>query len=344
MRRERIPIHNISDMTMSMMHQKQSEACETRLLAYPVLTPFDPSATDADTQRFLEYSYTEYSSDGLMTLKQLKKQITKRLQLEAKFLSPGEVNLLEALLDQDGEILIEDWDDLSAVESLIKRLYCTVKKEGDELVLRLPYELQSPIARIFQQQKTKNIRNTLLQLDATIQTVLYINGFILAEEVCDCITKEIMHRSDLLALQIAKRYLMSAYEYETDMNGNMLLLHPGLSSAAALIIDRLDQGLPPGGFLSEAGVMGIGGVFPQEIPLLEGLCGTLIGALRPEYEPMEAVQDLHMLIKQGAGLEECRHVLSTMLAVMPTQNMFDRLDLLYHGTPRWAGMETPILH
>lgn len=344
MRRERIPIHNIVDMTMSMMHQKQSEACEARLSAYPGLTPFSSDASDADAQRFVSYSFAEPAADGLIVLDTLKKQIKSRLQLEIKFLSPGEVNLLEGLLEHDGEILIEEWDDLSAVEALIKRLYCYVTKEEDELVLRLPYELQAPVAQVFQQKKTAKIRSLLARLNATIQSVLYINGFILAEEVRDCILHEIMHRSDALAVLVAERYLMATYEYETDMNGNMILVHPGLSSASALIVDRIDQGLPPGGFLNEAGMMAIGGVFPQEIPLLEGMCGTLIGALRPEYEPMAAVQDLQMLIKQGASLDECSRAMSTMLAVMPTAAMTDRLTQLYRGTPRWAGMETPVVH
>ena len=61
----------------------------------------------------------------------------ERLPKEALYISAGEMQLVERLLINDGELLLGDWDDLGAAEALVSRLWCSFHAEGDDWTLLL---------------------------------------------------------------------------------------------------------------------------------------------------------------------------------------------------------------
>ena len=70
------------EMTMSMMREKQFEACERRLFAHPGVGLFAPEATEADAQALLAGSFDDVggkSRHTLATLEGLRAAVMERL-------------------------------------------------------------------------------------------------------------------------------------------------------------------------------------------------------------------------------------------------------------------------
>ena len=61
------------EMTMSMMREKQFEACERRLFAYPSVGLFSQEATELDAMRLLSGSFEKTNDQMLTTLSELRR-------------------------------------------------------------------------------------------------------------------------------------------------------------------------------------------------------------------------------------------------------------------------------
>ena len=88
----------------------------------------------------------------------------------------------------------------------------------------------------------------------------------------------------------------------------------------------------------------LNGLLPEEIASCETMRGALAGAIRPEYDEEEALEDLRMMAKQGATLPEMREVMESMLCVLPTPRMLEALRQLHLQTVRWIGMPPAVLN
>lgn len=346
MLREGILHADWGEMTMSMMREKQFEACERRLFAYPSKALFSAEATELDAQLLLGGSFeqsTGFGKNRLVTLSQLREMVLDRLPLEAQYISVSEMQLLERLLMSDGEIQLGDWDDIGAAEALVKRLWCSFRANGEEWMLFLPKPLHLPLMTALHSPETNAARERLFRFDATIHGLLYISGLLHSAQPIGIFTKEVMRRQDGAAAEVARRYLQSSFEYITDANGDLILLHPGLADPYELVKDQSTDGIFTLELTQELIAGGMNGMLPEEIPLHEALCGALHGALRPECDLAESVEDLRMLAKQGVSLNEMENVMASMLAVLPTPLMKNALKNLYLCTPHWMGMQTALV-
>lgn len=335
------------EMTMSMMREKQFEACERRLFAHPGVCLFSEEATEADAQALLAGSFDDVrgaSQRTLTTLEQLRKTVLNRLPVEALCLSGGEVQLLEKLLINEGSLLLGDWDDIGAAEALVSRLWCSFRAEGDAWMLELPGALQEPLLTALNANGAAAMRERLFRYDATIHGLLYIAGLLHSGQPIGFFMHDVMRREDSLAMEIARRYLQASFEYVTDANGDLILLHPGLADPYRLVSRRSADGIFTLELTQEMIAGGMNGIFPEEEPLHEAMCGALHGALRPDYDVAEAAEDLRMLAKQGVGLQELESVMASMLAVMPTQAMHSALERIYQCTPHWMGLRAALVH
>lgn len=330
------------DRTMSMMREKQFEACERRLFARPGICLFSPEATELDTQTLLEGSY-EGQPDGLLSLQQLRDRVMERLPLEVLYIGVNEMQMLERLLLNEGEMLLTDWDDIGAAEALVRRLWCGFRAEGDDWKLILPSALHEPLMNAMHSQQAMSARELLFRYDATIHGLLYIAGFLHSAQPIGVFLQEVMHRSDAQAVQVAKRYLQSTFEYITDANGDLILLHPGLADPYQMFCLQPTEGIFTLELSQELIAGGMNGLLPEEVTLHENMCGALKGALRPEYDLAEAAEDLRMLAKQGVSYEEMEIVMGSMLAVLPTERMKAALRQLHLCTPHWMGLRTTLM-
>ena len=335
------------EKTMSVIRERQFEACQRRLSVYPVVNLFAPAATDADAQTLYEKSYysgEDLAAPALVTLAQLRERVLSLLPLEAMCLSMDEKALVERLLIGGGSVELTEEDAIGAAESLVSRLWASMDSGGERWTLTLPDALEEPLLRAFAQADFAKTRDNLLRYDAIIGGLLYIAGFLHSAQPAELFEQEVAHRADAQAHAVATRYLKASFEYMTDENGELILLHPGLADPDRLM-DEMSRGDMCSLELTQDMLAGgMNGLLPEEAPLHEELCGALALALRPEYEPQEAAEDLRMLAKQGVSLPEMETVMDCMLGVLPTPRMKSALSQLYLRTPHWLGMRAGLQH
>ncbi|MDD3214195.1 MAG: hypothetical protein PHY64_11005, partial [Eubacteriales bacterium] len=239
MLREASAVHeqDWSEKTMSVLREKQFEACERRLSALPAINLFSPDATDAHAQMLLESSYyaSEPGNDGLATLEGLRRKVLDQLPLEALYLSTGERAMLERMLASEGSVTSGNWDEIDAAEALASRLWCSFSDQGEEWTLTIGEALREPLLLAFNDPEYPETRNRMFRFDATISGLLYIAGFLPSDQPLTFFTKDVMNRGDAQAINIAYRYLKATFEYIDDLDRCILLMHPGLADPKRLI-------------------------------------------------------------------------------------------------------------
>jgi hypothetical protein len=335
-----------AEKTMSVLREKQFEACERRLSAYPPVNLFSPDATDEQAQTLLEHSFyqREPGNEGLATVASLRGRVLDQLPLEALYLSHGESELLERLLVADGKYTSDNWDAIDAAEALAQRLWCSFVDEDDEWTIVLAPQLMEPLLLAFNDPEYTEARARLFRFDATIHGLLYITGFLHSDQPLLFFLKDVIQRSDALARNIAYRYMMASFEYLSDGGSDILLMHPGLADPKRLIANT-NLGDDVTLTLSEESLAGgMSGILPEEEALHESMRAALEGATRPEWDAEEAAEDLRLLAKQGVAHGEIEAVMASMVCVLPTPEIKRALKQLYDNTPHWIGMTANLRH
>ena len=334
------------EKTMSELREKQFEACERRLSAYPSIGLFSPQATNAQAQTLLECSFyhNEPGQTGLITLAALRQKVLDQLPVEALFLSHAESVLLERLLISKGRIASANWDEIDAAEALARRLWCSFSATDDAWTLELPDALQEPLLLAFNNPEYAQAKSRLFRYDATIHGLLYIAGFLHSSQPLAFFMKDVMDRSDQLAQNIAYRYMKATFEYIADTGREIILVHPGLADPNNLIDTMGFSGEITLTLNEETLAGGMSGILPEEEALHEAMRAALEGMLRPEWDAEEAAEDLRLLAKQGVALDKMGEVMGTMICVSPTPAMKIALQRLYDSTPHWIGMTANLQH
>lgn len=335
-----------ADKTMSVMRERQLEACEDRLAAYPPYGLFE-GCDDARVEELWRLSYDAHERPMLTrlhTVAQLRAQVLEQLGAEAALLSVAEHQLVERLLVLDGTAELIDLEESDAAESLVRRMWCYLEwREEDRLFLHLPRALMTPLVGILDTQQHMELRERLLRFDATIRGLLYIGGFLHYEEPLSHLMTDVVQQMPLGNSLLALRYFRASYDYTYDALGDMILLHPGLAEPERVMKPFT---LRQGGEMQmdQATLLGaIGGLLPEEIPSYVQMLGLLQGAVRPEITEEEAVEDLRMLAKQGVSIGEMEEVLGTLLTVRPTPAMREGVRAISMQTPRWCGMTAAVV-
>lgn len=333
-----------ADKTMSVLRQEQLEACEKRLSALPDVTVFDLT-DDLRTEEIWACSFDAQEHPQLTKLhtrKELRAQVLGTLASEAALLSIEEHLLVERLVSLGGTAELIDWEETQAAESLVRRLWCTIAKDGNRTVVHLPEALLAPLTLAISSHPHQELREKLLHHDAVIRGLLYIGGLLHYEEPLYHLMTDVLQGSYACDLNLAMRYLRTSYDYTYDRNGDMLLLHPGLADPEHLMslpLPSLEKAVE----LDEETMRGaVDGILPEELPLFEMMYGLFIGATRPELTPEGAAEDLLMLAKQGVSLIEMQEVLGTLLSIHPTEEMRRAVTLVHARTPRWGMMRTAL--
>ena len=333
-----------ADKTMSVIRQEQLEACEKRLLSLPKKTVFDIS-DDLLTEEIWQCSYDAQEHpqmDALHTYKALRAQLLGRLAAEAALLSIEEHLLVERLVTLGGTAELINWEESTAAESLVRRLWCTITREGNRTTVHMPEALLTPLTLTISSRQHQEIRHRLLQHDSVMRGMLHIGGLLHFETPLYHLMTDVLQDSYASDLALAMRYLRAAYDYTYDRSGDMLLLHPGLADPEHL----MRQYVPTPECtmeLSEDTMRGaIDGLLPEEAPLFDLLYGLFVGATRPELTPEGAAEDMLMLAKQGVSLQEMQEVLGTLLSIQPTTEMRQAVTLIHAQTPRWSLMHTAL--
>ena len=331
-----------ADKTMSVIRQEQLEACDRRLSALPRVTVFD-LADDLRTEEIWQCSYDAQENprmDKLHTRKELRAQVLGNLAAEAALLSIEEHLLAERLVSLGGTAELIDWEETSAAESLVRRLWCTISRRNGRTVVLMPEALVAPLTLALGSHQHQEIRERLMRHDSVIRGMLYIGGLLHYEEPLYHLMTDVLQDTYASDLSLAMRYMRAAYDYTYDRSGDMLLLHPGLADPDRLMAMHSPTAEVTVELSDEAMRGAIEGILPEEEPLFDKLYGLFLGATRPELTPEGAAEDLLILAKQGVSHEEMQEVLGTLLSVQPTEDMRRAVTLLLAHTPRWCMMNT----
>ena len=333
------------EKTMSILREKQFEACERRLNAHQRVSLFSEEATEADAQRLWEGSYyRQEMPPALLSIDDLRSHVLERLPVEAQYLSQGEATLLERLLVCGGVILLGEWDDIGAAEALVSRLWCSFHATDDEWSLELPESLHEPLLLAMNMPQYAQARDVLFRYDAMVMGLLYIAGFLHSVQPIQLFLQDVIKDTSPLALSIARRYLQAAFEYVKNSRGELILLHPGLAEPERLITEIVGEEMFTVELSQEMITGGMNGLLPEEEDLHAAMCAALSGCLRPGYDTAEAAEDLRMLVKQGVDLKELETVMDSMLCVLPTEAMKFALTQLYQRIPHWSGLRACLQH
>lgn len=334
------------EKTMSMMRERQLEACEKRLSRCARVGLFSPDATDADAQRLFDTSFYagEERLSRLPTIAWLRERVLKLLPREAALLSTGERTLLERLLISDAGVELTEMDEAGPAEALVSRLWCFMRLEGERVFLCLPEALSAPLLVRFHEDDSAALRERVFRFEATMRGLLYIAGFLHAGQPTELFMSEVAAANDRDAARLARRTLQASFEYTRDEAGDMILLHPGLAEPQRMVLGATGDGVFTLSLTQEMLLGGMNGLLPEEAALHEAMCGALQMALRPEFDVEEAADDLRMLAKQGVSIHEMEEVLSAMLTTLPTPAMRQSLRMLCACTPRWIGLSATVKH
>ena len=331
-----------ADKTMSLLKQSQLEACEKRLSGLPsfgLFTHDDDLHAEELWAISLDAQETPVQTH-LHTTHELRAMVLSRLPMEATLLTADEHHLVERLISLGGEAELLDWQEVSAAETLVRRLWCTLTHDGERFILNLPDQLYTPLLLILSDTRHEEIRERLMRHDAIIRSMLYLGGLLHYSEPLAHLMEDVLEDSvDATKHHLAMRYLRAAYDYSYDRTGDMLLLHPGLADPDLLLSHAPSYGGQPLE-LSEGTIRGaMEGVLPEEQHTTDRLYGLLQGSTRPEISVWEAVEDLRILVKQGVSMRVMQEVLTSLLVVLPTHEMLQALAELHRLTPRWGAMQ-----
>ena len=337
-------IHSLTwaDKTMSVLKERQLEACENRLNQLPPFGLFD-GCDDAKVEELWKCSYDaqEHPTQGrLHTVKQLQCQVLLSLPMEAALLSVEEHMLLERLIVLEGRAELMEWEETRGAEGLVRRLWCTLERREDTYIVNLPQALLFPLTVLLASEAHTEIRERLLRFESAIRGLLYIGGLLHYAEPLYHLRHDVLQDLAGFSDELVMRYLRNTFDYCYDERGDMLLLHPGLAEPERMI--RSGMVMPQTSFeLDEATLLGaMDGILPEEQSLFDRMYGLLCGAVRPEITEEEAVEDLRMLAKQGVSIGEMNEVLSSLLIVEPTPEMMEGVKQIHRQTPRWGTMRS----
>lgn len=333
------------DKTMSVLREQQLEACQERLSRRPGCGLFEPICEDEYRQLFRVSYFVHEIRGRFPTLEQLRQQVLDYLPEEICYLSDQEDALIKRMLMGSGVASLDDWDEISAAEGLVSRLWCTLDIAPDDTaLLKLQPQLMLPMTEGMLTSRYVRIKARLFSFDATMHSLLYLSGFLHsgapAEHFLSLLEEDLSPRSDIFIA----RHLRSAFDYTQTDDGEILLLHPGLAEPERLLSSLSSLDAPETVLTQEMMLGGMNGILPEEVASCEAMRGALEGAIRPEYDPEEALEDLRMMAKQGASLREMREVMESMLCVIPTPRMFSSLSQLHLQTVRWMGMPSAVLN
>lgn len=334
-----------SDKVMSVLREQQLEACQDRLSRCVARDLFSDLCEDEADRLFAASFYAMECHGRKMQLEELREKVLSRVKREACFLTPREDDLVKRMLIGDGETPLMDWDEISAAEALISRLWCTIGIVDDETaVLRLSPALMQPITDAMTDAEYPRVRRMIFSFDATLHSLLYLSGFLHAAVPMEHFRQQWTGDDGAKVKQLVARYLRAAFDYTETPQGDIILLHPGLADPERLLSGLSGMESTQVHLTREMMLGGMNEVLPEERASFAAMRGELCGAVRPELDEGDVLEDLRMMAKQGATLSEMREVLENALCVLPSPRMLSCLSQLHAQTVRWLGMAPAVLN
>lgn len=324
-----------ADKTMSSLKENKLQACEKYLAGLPSFSVFDSKCTINNVETF--YSFSFFSEENhpavLHTPDSLREHILQLFSDEINFLSDIEHELLVKIIISGGQWPLRDWNDLEPSVGLVRRLWCYTTGQDENRVIHLPHQLCTAALLLLADERHREFRKTLNQIQEAIDNTLYLNGMMDVIAPMNHLAslpegKSISEKSFLIS-----RMLKAGYDYITDSKGNMILIHSGLA-------DPDLNAHPASQYLSEDVLnAALNSTDNLEDPLYNRLLSLIDGSLRPDLLPEDIADDMILLAKQNVSPSDMRSALSASLICLPTREMTDALNDMYQFVPRWLSLK-----
>ena len=322
-----------TDRTLTILRGERLEACQKELAGLDGCGLFDPETTDADAERLFEQSYyaTEEKKPRLHTIEEMRTQVLSQLPAEIGLLSDEEFKLTLRLALFGGEIPLWDWNDLPAARSLVYRMWCRIKPEKG-LRIVMPRQISFAALLMLASEELRTVREIMSQVTETMDNTLYLAGMMPAEIVVKDMGFQLQGSLAGNKPQLYVRTLKAMCETMVAGDGRLMLLHPGLAEPRSL--PEASRGLHPGLDQNSLGEL-YESLMDVEDPVYDKLLGLICDLSRQEARPEDTVEDLILLAKQDAPVEEMRKVLASRIICLPTEEMIAVLREMRERIPRW---------
>ena len=329
---------NWEDCLKSVIEDKQMEACRQRLLQWEGRGLFDdPGRFETDALRRRSY----YAREGAVfsSPDELRGRVLAGAAEEAAYLGREEDDLIKKMAINGWSMVADDWDQLPAIESLLKRLWCTIRFDDDNTaeVIVAP-QLREILTEGLKSEKVPVVRDALFRLSAMLHSIRYIYGFVFPCPLLDQFRAELEKKGIGFSKTLTERFVNAEMDYMYTRDVQLFLPHPGLADPERILSS--EEALPASGGTEisfESMLGGMGGILPEEVPSVTCLKGLLMGAIRPENDLNQTVDDLRFMAKQGAGLKDLTRILKGDCSVLPTQRMIDALERMRLESVLWTG-------
>ncbi|MBR4457389.1 MAG: hypothetical protein IKS31_00305 [Clostridia bacterium] len=332
------------DKTMSVIQQRQLEACEMRLRRLPSFGLFNGCTEEnVDQLRRISYDAREHlNPPGLMHVADLTLTVMRRLPAEALLLTMPEFELVQQLLNDRDGLRLTEWHETAPAESLVRRLWCSVQtgEGGDSVSLRMEPQFRLALMRLMGTDEYRQLRMRITQLNIAVICALNVYGILYADDVFDSL-------GDLLLgfdISLAERMLKIAFDYCLGRDGKMVLLHPALADPEKAMQGLFHVDLRPYAEVDPAEPAPQMLLSDTEHQAMHRLCALIEDSLRPDYSAYYCVEDLRFLAKQSVSFDTLAEVLAAQLAVRPTDDMLDGLRQLQVSSPGFVCMLSRKVH
>ncbi len=327
------------DHLKSVNEDKQLEACRNRLLAWDGRSLFD----EIGSQEFRQLRQRSYDAreKGALSFgpEKLRQAVIGRAGREAMYLSRSEDELLKKMIVSGWSVTVDDWDLLPAAESLIRRHWCTMRfnDEDDSADLTVVPELREVLIHGLEDEKYPVIRDALFRFGAMLYSIRYIYGFVFPCPLMSQFCAELEKKDVLFDQGLTERFIKAEFDYMMTDDGQLFLPHPALAFPERMLSRSRMPETGTEEITFESMLGGMGGILPEEVPSVTCFRGIIAGALRPEFDPVQAVDDLRYMAKQGADLKDMTRILKNASAVLPSKRMIDALERMRQEAVLWTG-------
>ncbi len=328
-----------ADSTMSQLKARRLKACEQYLAGLPDINLFDANLTDLKAEELFELSWNieESHETKLHRIEDMRNEVLSRFHQEIELLSPGEHELLVRLILFGGRIPLYRPENCFYAASLVRRLWASVNMNGQVPILRLPTPIFMNTLVILAKDAHKSFREIVNRTFDDIENCLYLYGILRIQEAVQIMDLSFQETEVFNQPEFYLRALKAEFDTFLHPEIGLCLVHPGLANPSGLI--RSFKPFPfvemkNGNFLPES----YDALSNIEDPLFDRLLGLIQPLVRADLSAEEILEDLIVMVKQGAPVEALQEVLSARIITMLSSEMKYILSEMVRMIPRWASL------
>lgn len=328
---------DLSECTMSQIRQTELNSVKQRLMELSGCGIFGRVSNQHWTRAYqVSYDLMEAPDAPWPTVQALRTAVRKRLPKELPYITEREESLLKRMILFGGTAPLMAEDDMIAAETLIRRLWCScVVQDNGPIYVRLARPLMMPVLKCLSSQTYQETRLKMYALTATLHSMLYLHGVLYADPAIQQLSGHLTSGQDEAGRRVLYRFLRAEFDYCQDRQGNLVLVHPGVAQPEKMMAALSGPRYQAADYAREMIVGGIGEELREESAATDMLRAELSETLQPGMNAGSMVDDVKILIKQGATHEQLMELMQDKLATQMNTRLENALRKVEMDTVRW---------